>query len=479
MSFRYQQLTDDLGRQIEQGTLQAGERLPGVRALARLNGVSVSTAVTAYQELEARGLVEARPRSGYFVTGRGQGSLEPPRSVLAEPYPSRISGAELALRFTQMTADASVIHLGATVPDPALQPHKAIEKALRQSLREAGDNALNYAFPPGLETYRLALARRMSRVGCSVQPADILVTSGCQEAITLALRATTEPGDLVAVESPTYYGVLQILESLGLKALEIPTHYQSGLSIEALQLALEQWPVKACVVIPHFNNPSGFCMPDTHKERLVALLARHEVPLIEDDIYGDMSWQGERPKPCKHWDKDGGVIYCSSFSKSLSPGMRTGWMTPGRWQRRLEYLKYVTNLASPTLPQLAMTQLLERGLYDRHLKLVQREYAQTARRLQGILRHAFPPGTRVTQPQGGLVLWVELPFPVAGLSLANEALAAGISVAPGALFATSDKYANHLRLACSHRWTPAVEAATYRLAELVRRFSGALPGGES
>ncbi len=471
MAFRYQQLVDELCRQIEQGGLQPGDRLPGVRTLARLKGVSVSTAVTAYQEMEALGLVEARPRSGYFVAASGQGALEPPNTVLAEPYPSRISGAELALRFTQMTADASVIHLGATVPDPALQPHGAIQKALRECLQGAGEGALGYAFPPGIETYRYALARRMARAGCSVQPGDILVTSGCQEAITLALRATTEPGDLVAVESPTYYGVLQILESLGLKALEIPTHYRTGLSIEALQLALEQWPVKACVVIPHFNNPSGFCMADDDKARLVALLARHEVPLIEDDVYGDMSWQGERPTPCKHWDQTGNVIYCSSFSKSLSPGMRTGWMTPGRWQRRLEYLKYVTNLASPTVPQLAMTQLLERGLYDRHLKVVQREYAQTARRLQGILQHAFPAGTRVTQPRGGLVLWVELPFPVEGLTLANEALSAGISIAPGALFATSDKFANHFRLACCHRWSPVIEAATYRLAELVRRYA--------
>jgi DNA-binding transcriptional MocR family regulator len=338
-------------------------------------------------------------------------------------------------------------------------------------LRQHGDAVGAYAFPPGHIALRRQIAKRMTELGCPVDPDALVITNGCQEALGLALRALTQPGDVVAIESPTFYGLLQVIEALGLKALEIPTHPHDGISIEALEFALQQWPVRACIVSPNFSNPLGSAMSTARKRALVDLLGQKNIPLIEDDVYGDLGFDGARPGIAKTFDNDG-VVYCSSFSKTLTPGLRIGWIAAGRYQAQIEYHKYVLNLAAPTAPQLAVAELLERGGYDRYLRQARRDYATAVARMIGAVEMYFPDGTRVTQPQGGFVIWVEFPTAIDGNILYQQALTHGISIAPGTMFSATGRYRNFIRLNCAVPWDTRTEKAIVRLGQLASAMLG-------
>ena len=312
----------------------------------------------------------------------------------------------------------------------------------------------------------------MAAIGVPVSPDEVLATNGAQEAIILALRAVTQPGDIVAVESPSFPGILQALEVVGLRVIEIPTHPSEGLSLEGLQVALEQWPLKACVVVTNHSNPMGARMPDARKRQLVSMLAAAGVPLIEDDIYGDLYYAGERPRPAKAFDQADNVIYCSSFSKTVSPGLRLGWMIPGRYMAGARQHKYFVNLATSTIPQLAVAHFLEQGGYDRYLRAARQHYRDASERLRAAVARAFPEGTAVSRPQGGFVLWVQLPDGVSGTEVFQRARAENINVAPGRMFSTTDKFENCLRLNAGNPWTATIENAVTRLGTLVQALAG-------
>jgi len=462
----YVRVARQLAGQIEQGLYQPGDRLPGVRRLARQFDVSVSTIVQAQGLLEDDGCIEARPRSGFYVRVPLWSQPESPAISRPTVRPVPVTGQELVLRLVQTANEPDCVQLGAAVPAPDFLPSRAIQRALASVARSGGEQLAMYQFPPGCPQLRKQIARRMMEAGCRTSPDDIVITSGCQEALILALRAVAEQGEVVAIESPSFYGLLQAIESLGLHALEIPTDPATGISVEALQLALENWPVKACVLTANFSNPLGSIMPAEKKQILVNLLAEHNIPLIEDDIYGDLGFEGERPRALQAYDIRGGVIYCSSFSKTLSPGLRVGWMVPGRWREQVEYLKYVTSLAAPTLSQLAVAGFLHHGGYDRHLRQVRSAYARQVAIMTRAVGKYFPQGTRVTRPRGGFVIWVELPKTVNTLGLCQKALEQGISIAPGPIFSASGKYHNCLRLNCAQPWSDAIDRAIMTLGRM-------------
>lgn len=467
MDLLYQQIASELTAQIAQGTYRAGERMPGVRALASRRGVSVATVVAAYRRLEDDGLLQARSRSGFYVCPRRTlPAIEPPR-VMKATRPQLVSGQDMAMALIQAANDPGIVQLGTAVPAAEFLPVQAVARAFSRAMRSHYRLAANYMMPPGLPELRRQIARRMNDAGAAVHADEVVITTGCQEALSLALRAVTQPGDVVAVESPAFYGLLHVMESLGLKALEIPSHPREGIALEALGFALERWKVKACVVVPNFSNPLGFLMPDERKRALIGLLARHEVPLIEDDVYGDLGFAVRRPSTCKALAPDADILHCSSFSKTLSPGLRIGWIVPGRHQARVEHLKYVSSIATPTAPQLAAADLLESGRYERHLREVRGKYAAAVARMSDAIMKYFPAGTRITQPQGGFVLWVELAEDIDGFELAQRALDQGISVAPGALFSASGKYRHYLRLSCATTWDARLERALVTLAKLI------------
>ncbi|MGV6816638.1 MAG: aminotransferase-like domain-containing protein [Thiotrichales bacterium] len=465
--YLYAQLADGLAEQIKKGIYVSGARLSGVRKFSEQRGVSVATAVSVYRELENRGLIEARERSGFFVRHAPKCQVNEPGISKPRSHPARVSGQNLALQLVKAANNPNMVQLAAAVPAPDFLPTRELERALTKVAREQRVRGSSYAFPPGTQELRHQIARRLAESGCTVDSDSIVITSGCQEALTLALQATTKPGDVVAIESPTFYGLLQVIEALGLKALEIPTHPREGISLPALQLAIERWPVKAVVVVPNASNPLGYTMSDEHKRELVRLLSHHRVPLIEDNVYGDLSYDARRPSACKAFDKNGTVIHCSSFSKTLAPGLRVGWIAPGKYYEKVEYLKYVTNLAAPTLSQLATARLLENGQYERHIKRVNREYAVAVNRMTEAIDRYFPERTKITRPQGGFVIWVEVDTELNSVALATRLLEQNISIAPGPLFSASQKYQNCFRLSCACTWNSRTEQALLTIGKML------------
>jgi DNA-binding transcriptional MocR family regulator len=291
------------------------------------------------------------------------------------------------------------------------------------------------------------------------------------EALVMCLKATTKPGDTVAIENPTYFGIFQVIESLGLKALPVTTDPQYGIDPDHLAVILNKFPVKACVFVTNFGNPLGFCMPDEKKKDLVQLLTRHRIPLIEDDIYGELYFGRHRPKTCKSFDKEGWVLYCSSLSKSLAPGYRIGWTLPGRFTQAVIHTKMMHTVSGPTLTQLAIAHFLSIGRYDYHLRKLRKAlHTQCLRYLQGILQY-FPAGTKVSRPQGGFVLWIELDRQINAYKLYREALKHDISIGPGQLFSAQGQFGNCLRLSYARPWDAEVEEGLRTLGNLIRRMS--------
>lgn len=468
MEIRYQKLAHELHSLIQQGSFRPGDKLPGVRQLSAQRSLSIATVISAYRLLEDQGVLESRQRSGFYVRANADQQRPQPRFLLETPAPAPVTGQDMVLQLIKAANNPSVVQLGTAIPAADFLPTRAIEQALIRAARQHRVRSANYEFSPGAPELRRQIARRMAEAGCGVNPDNLVITNGGQEALSIALRAVTRPGDVVAIESPAFYGLLQVLESLGLEALEIPSHPQTGMAIDALEMAINRWPVKACVVVPNFSNPQGYCMPPENKQRLVQLLDNRNIVLIEDDIYGDLAFSGHRPPLCMGMTQTNNVILCSSVSKTLSPGLRIGWIAAGRFQQRVEYLKYVLNVATPTLPQLAVADLFESGVYERHLRKVRREYAHAIAHMTQRLLEYFPEGTRISRPEGGFVLWLELPDYVDAFELARKALAQGISIAPGPIFSPGQQYRNFIRLSCALVWSPRIEKALITLANMMK-----------
>ncbi|SEU37572.1 transcriptional regulator, GntR family [Myxococcus fulvus] len=465
----YEQVAEKLEDAINAGTLRAGDRLPSVRQLSLREQVSISTVLQAYLHLESVGLIETRPQSGHYVRRR-----ERPR--LAEPQVSRpatsatpVTVSALVSRVYQSMRDPNLVQMGGAWPSTELLPTRRLYRELNALTREMGDAGMLYDVPPGCPELRRQLARRSLDWGAALSPEDFIITVGAAEAIHLCLLAVARPGDTIAIESPAYYGTLQAIESLGLRALEIPCSPRHGMELDALQAALERRRVAAVLVVPSYSNPVGSCMPTANRQRLVAMLEERGVPLIEDDLYGDLHFDERRPRTCKSFDKTGNVMLCGSFSKTLAPGFRVGYVAPGRLRERVELLKFSHTVASPTLLPLAIARFLEEGGYDRHLRTLRRRLTeQVARMAEGVAEH-FPEGTRVARPAGGSLLWVELPATVDSLVLHGRALEAGVSIAPGPIFSPRpDSYRNFIRLSCGQPWTPRIEGAMATVGRLVR-----------
>lgn len=471
MSHLYERVALQLKEQIAKGVYRPGDRVPSVRRLSTQLRVSLSTVVEAYSRLESESVLEARPQSGYYVRAR---LWEPPaQPEMSRPAtaPTLVSVGDLAMKILKTSTRADVMQFGVAAPHAQFLPIRPLNRALAGWLRRHPDSSAHYDFPPGCRELRVQIARRAADAGCTFGPDEIVTTSGCLEAVTLCLRAVAQPGDTIVIDSPAFYGTLQAIETLGMKALEIPTHPRDGISLDALRLALERWTVKACLLVPTFNNPLGACMPEANKRQLVKLLAEHDVPLIEDDIYGDLPFHGARPKTAKAFDRKGNVLLCSSFSKTLAPGYRVGWVAPGKYLAQVEHLKYVSTMATATLPQQAIAAFLARGGYDRYLRNVRAQYAQRVERTIHAIAKYFPEGTRSTHPEGGFVLWVELPEPVSALELHARALEKNISIAPGPLFSARGKYQNCIRLNCAQPWDDKLEWALLTLGRLTHSLT--------
>jgi DNA-binding transcriptional MocR family regulator len=465
----YEQVAARVEKMIEQGVLRPGEKVPSVRQLSERQKVSMSTAFQAYFLLESKGLIESRPRSGFYVSHKFRELPPEPARTRPSLAATEVGVDELVARVFTAAGDPEFVPLGAATPSTALLPVNRLRKLTIDLVRSRAEEALAYDYPPGNAALRRQIARRSIDWSGSLTADEIVTTSGCLEGLNLSLRAVARPGDTIAIETPTYFGVLQAIESLGLKALEIATDPRTGICLDALERALNRHRVKACLVVPNFNQPLGSLMPDDRKEALVAMMSDRGIPLIEDDLYGDLYFGTERPRTLKSYDREGMVLHCSSFSKTIAPGYRVGWAAPGKFRDQVERLKYMTSVATASLPQMVIAEFLKDSAYDRHLRSLRHAFAVQTQLTAQAVAGSFPEGTRVTRPQGGFVLWVEMPESVDSLDLHRRALERKISIAPGPIFSANGRYRNFIRLNCGYPWSDRIEHAIATLGTLASR----------
>jgi DNA-binding transcriptional MocR family regulator len=452
----YLKVARQIEGQIRKGALRVGDRVPSIRGLKRQQGVSVSTVLQAYFWLENQGWIEPRPQSGFYVRVPFAHLVPEPEFQTSRSVPTQIGVCDLLNEVAYSIGSPVNTPLGAAAACPTLYPNRKLNRIINKITRTQPEHSSRYESTPGLPDLRRQIAR--------------IITCGGMEALNLGLRAVARPGDVIAIESPTYFAVLQSIESLGMKAIEIPTHPRNGMDLDALECAIRTHDVRACVSITNCHNPLGFILNDDYKKKIVSLLKKYDVPLIEDDIYGDISFNGVRPKTAKAFDTEGLVLLCSSFSKVLAPGFRVGWIHPGRFLDQVTRLKFISTISSPALPQLAIAEFIESGGYDRYLRGLGIALAHHVQLYSQAAVNYFPEGTKISRPAGGYVLWLELPETIDALKLYRAALANRISIVPGLIFSASGQFRNHIRISCGYPWSDAIERAFITLGKLCSKL---------
>jgi DNA-binding transcriptional MocR family regulator len=465
----YVRIAERFTHQVASGVLRPGERVPSLRKLSKEQGVSLSTALQAYVWLENRGYLEARPQSGFYIRTPFAKLIPEPQAESLQSQPAAMGTNAVLEEVIRSAGDPASVPFGAGCASAELFPNRRLNLIARGILRKRPLHSGNYDFPPGIEAFRRQIARRSLNIRCEVAPRDVVVTAGALEAIHLSLRAVAKPGDVIAVESPLYFGILGSVAALNMKTIEIPTHPQEGMDLAQLERAIRKYKIKACITITNCHNPLGFVLPDKFKRDLVDLTGGLNVAVIEDDLYGDLAYDGPRPLTAKSFDRKGLVLLCSSFSKILSPGHRVGWVLAGRFRAEVERLKLLTNVAAPSLQQLVVAEFLESGSYDRHVTRLRATLACQLESVRQAIARYFPAGTRVSRPAGGYMLWIELPPKVDGLKLHRAALEERISILPGVLFSATGQYKNCIRINCGHVWAKTHDRALLTLGRLCER----------
>jgi len=464
----YLKVARQIEGQIRKGALRVGDKVPSIRGMRRQQRVSVSTVLQAYFWLENQGWIEPRPQSGFYVRIPYAELVPEPEFQPSRSVPTEVGVGELLDEVVRAVGDSAKVPFGAACATPALYPNRKMNRIIQKITRQNPEHSTRY-IPNGIEALRRQIARRSIGYGCSFSPSELVITCGGMEALNLGLRAVARPGDVIAMESPTYFAMLQIIESLGMKAIEIPTYPKGGMDLDGLATAIRKHRVRACISMTNSHNPLGYVLSDEYKKSLVTLLKQHNLPLIEDDVYGDLTFNGIRPKTAKTFDTEGLVLLCSSFSKILSPGFRVGWIHPGRYLDAVSRLKFINTIASPSLPQLAIAEFIESGGYDRHLRGLRTAFVSQVQLVSQAIAKYFPEGTKISRPAGGFVLWVELPKKIDALKLYRAALAQNISIVPGQIFSPSGQFKHHIRISCGQIWSDVVDRALLTLGRLCEK----------
>ena len=467
--FLYNQVVDHIVGLIEKGTLTVGERAPSLRRLSKRLGVSISTVAQAYVALEQRGVLKARPQSGFYVEAMPGGDSLTPRKATTSGKPRRVQMSQLFKAVFSNAREPGLLPLATAVAGPQIIPAKAVARVTARVASQRPELSIDYANPAGEFELRRQIARSYMDLGLEVDPDDVIVTAGASEALAISLQQLVRPGDIVAVETPTYYLVLRLIERMGLLALEVETDPETGIDLQAMENALETMPIKAILTIPNFSNPLGSLMPDDNKRRLVELAKGYGIKIIEDDVYGEIYFGQRRPSILRGYGGEGVVLTCSSYSKTLVPGYRIGWiLTDQLMHDALLEWKQATTVASATLPQLATAEFLHGGEYARQVARLRTAVRGQVERMRFLVAKYFPEKTRVTNPKGGFVIWIELPRGNDCVELFHRAMAQDIGFTPGILFSSTRRYRNFIRLNCGYPVTAAIEDGVRRLGEMVK-----------
>ena len=465
-TFLYQQVVDLITESIDTGALRPGDRLPSLRRMSQTAGVSIPTVRHAYVELERQRRVESRPQSGFYVrSSRANRLVRKTETSAVDPV--ELCCRSLMKRVYDGINDPELVPLGIAIPTMARPAAKSLHRAMKRVMARTEERSIGYSPTLGEPALRRQIAfHYLDTIGATVNPEHIAITNGGQEALLLALSTVASHGDVIAVETPTYHGLLELIDSLGMLAVEVETCPEEGITISALERTLKTHPVKACMLSTTLGNPLGVTMPDVDRQRLVDLLAEHDVVLIEDDVYGDLRFDGERPIPAQFLASDAVVLTCGSFSKTASPGYRIGWLVSRHFNERIEHLKRSFSCTSGLLQQLTLAEFVATGDYARHLKTLRAE----------LIAEDFPRQTRISKPVGGSVLWLELPKRVNAEQLFDQAIGEGISITPGHIFSPCARYTNFVRLSFGHPWDSRTEDAIRWLGRQVTELTGAARG---
>lgn len=464
---RYEKVAQLIRSQIASGALRSSDRVPSVRAMSRAARVSVATVVQAYLRLEAAGVIESRPQSGFYVSSARTPVLPQPKPQLSRSARPRSVATEVLDACREAMQRSDIVPLNAAMTTPAMYPNRRLNALIREVLREHPLHAGELVTSPGDLALRREIAKRLSLTGAATDPDDIVITAGAMDAMTLSLRVLCRPGDTVLVESPTYFGILQTIESLRLKVIEVPNHPGRGIDVDAVRAAVRGNPLAAAVLMPNFNNPVGSLTPDEAKRELVQVLCGAGVPIVEDDIYGDLHHGSERPRTLRSFDGSGLVITCGSISKTIAIGFRLGWAASTAFRDELARQKFYASVACPTLQQHVLARYYASGGYERFLRRLRADLVTNTRTMMDAVARHFPPGTKLAQPDGGVVLWLELPPAVDAIELFRTALAQRIGITPGIVFSATARYRNFIRLNCSLPWSVSLEQAVAQLGAMV------------
>jgi DNA-binding transcriptional MocR family regulator len=465
----YLAVAEELGAMIRGGTLRGGERLPSVRSFCRTRRVSPATVLHAYDTLIAEGLIESRPRSGYYALAKRKVGTTPSIST-PKASSTQVQVSDMVFDTLEATRNRDVVPLGSAFPSPTLFPWTKLARYLGGSARHLNPWHTVASLPPGDLELRRQIARRYLRLGMAIGVEQIIVTAGALEALNLSLQTVTRPGDTIAIESPTFYGCLQAAERLRLHVVEIPTHPIDGVDLAGLSRAIAKHSIRACWFMTTLHHPTGATAPIEKKRELVRILTDHGIPLIEDDAYAELQFATTPAPPAKSFDRKGWVMHCGSFSKCLAPGYRLGWLAAGRFTKQAARQKIESSLATSLPIQQGIAQMLRHGGYEAHLARLREALSnQQAAALSSVKRH-LPPGYRVAAPSGGYFLWIECAPSVDALEVHRLAVQAGISIAPGPMFSARRQFGHFLRLNCGHPWTSGMDRAVQRLGEILRRF---------
>lgn len=466
----YEKLADDMAELIRTGVLVANEKVPSVRSASRTYGVSPSTVFQAYYLLERRGLIQARPRSGYFVRAHAVSTLVEPSISEKVQDCTDVDVSDLVFSVLSSMKDPHTVPFGSAFPSPDLFPLERLSRSMNNALKTLNGQQVIADMTSGNHALKRQITLRYMMSGVVASADELVITNGALEALNLCLQVVTEPGDLVAIESPTFYAALQILERLKLKAVEIPVHPREGIDLEQLADSLNRLPIKACWFMSSLHNPLGASMGDSKKAALYELLEIHQVPLIEDDVYAELYFGSEANSPIKRYDRSGLVMHCSSFSKQLAPGYRVGWVSGGRYAEKISRLKLMTTISTSVPAQAAIADYLQHGGYDRHLRALRQSLEIQQHSMLDSIARNFPAGVKVSQPKGGYFLWVEFPQEVDSLLLFSQALARGISIAPGPIFSAARRFQHCARFNYGYPWTVQSEQAMVQLGKMIGSF---------
>ncbi|CCO48982.1 putative Transcriptional regulator, GntR family protein [Vibrio nigripulchritudo SOn1] len=461
-----QKLANDLKKQIEHKIWLSGEKLPSIRATCKRYKLSIETVLQAYQLLENQGYIQAKPKSGYYVMPQRGIHIGDDKVKKLEPFPVKIS--DLLYDVLHRAKDPSIIPLSSAFPDPALFPHQALSRSLANASRQMPSNSMLTNLPPGSESLRRQIAQRYQQRGLNVLPEEIVITSGAMEALNLSLQACTKPGDRVAIEYPAFYGVLQALERLNLEAVEIPTDPESGLDLDVLESALKSMDIKACWFMTYAQNPVGYSLTDKQKQRLAELMQQYKTPMIEDDVYGELYAGTTPPLPAKAYDKGNQILLCGSFSKSLSPGFRIGWVVAGDKTLTIQRLQHLSTLSTSIPIQLGLSHYLTYYSYDNHLRKIRRTLAARKADHIACLEKHLPEGVKIHGRKGGYFLWVELDPSIDVEVLYEKGIEENLSIAPGIIFSSDKKFSHHIRINTSYECEENIRAGIESLGQIVQ-----------